>query len=387
MNPTSARIPEPAPVLILKVGRYPLSHGVLGAIRSLGRAGVSVHAICDDHFVPYAFSRYLSGGFLLPETDYRDRGSDLLPHLVRLAGILQTKAVLLPTDDEAAIFTAEHAGDLRQHYYVPNVDPVLPRLLASKYQLSRLCLQHGVPIPSTQFVRSKRDVLALADKVRYPIVVKNSEPWIRLRAAAVGATTIVESRDALLLLASRWGESPRVIFQEYIPHEVAEDWVFHAYLDRASRPLVAFTGVKQRSWPPHAGVTAAAIAVPNEALVGLAASFCQKIGYRGIVDMDWRYDRRDNQYKLVDCNPRLGANFALFVTDSALDVVRAQYLDLTGQQVGASAQSFGRRLIVENLYLASSLFPATIRASKNPPPKCSCRAACPACRKPRTNAA
>src|SRR5215510_15258787 len=131
MNPTSARIPEPAPVLILKVGRYPLSHGVLGAIRSLGRAGVSVHAICDDHFVPYAFSRYLSGGFLLPETDYRDRGSDLLPHLVRLAGILQTKAVLLPTDDEAAIFTAEHAGDLRQHYYVPNVDPVLPRLLAS----------------------------------------------------------------------------------------------------------------------------------------------------------------------------------------------------------------------------------------------------------------
>src|SRR5262249_13813879 len=142
------------------------------------------------------------------------------------------------------------------------------------------------------------------------------------------------------------------------------DWIFHAYFDSTSTPLVAFTGFKQRSWPPYAGVTAAAIAWPNADLTRIATEFCRAIGYRGIVDMDWRLDLRDNQYKLVDFNPRLGANFRLFVSEAAIDVVRAQYIDLTGQCVPMSAQTSGRKLIIENLNLASCVAGAPARTIK-----------------------
>ena len=42
-----------------KIGRYPIHHGIIGIIRSLGRAGVSVAAITEDPFTPAAVSRYL----------------------------------------------------------------------------------------------------------------------------------------------------------------------------------------------------------------------------------------------------------------------------------------------------------------------------------------
>src|SRR5262245_46447327 len=98
---TETTLVASAPVLILKVGRYPLSHGVLGAVRSLGRAGISVYATCEDHFVPYAFSRFLSGSFMLPTIVREDRTDELVRQLAHIGRLLGRKTVLLPTDDEA----------------------------------------------------------------------------------------------------------------------------------------------------------------------------------------------------------------------------------------------------------------------------------------------
>ena len=72
------------------------------------------------------------------------------------------------------------------------------------------------------------------------------------------------------------------------------------------------------------------------------------IGFRGIVDLDLRFDPRDAQYKLLDFNPRLGAQFRLFTTGTGVDVARAAYLDLTGQPAEAGEMTRGRRFLVEN---------------------------------------
>jgi predicted ATP-grasp superfamily ATP-dependent carboligase len=116
-----------------------------------------------------------------------------------------------------------------------------------------------------------------------------------------------------------------------------------------------FTGVKVRSWPPHAGMTACAYVVDNPELAGLAAQFVKRIGFSGIVDLDLRYDRRDGQYKLLDFNPRMGAQFRLFESESGVDVVRAQHLDLTGRAVPEGEQRAGHRFVVENIDLPALL--------------------------------
>ena len=72
------------------------------------------------------------------------------------------------------------------------------------------------------------------------------------------------------------------------------------------------------------------------------------VGYRGVLDIGYRFDARDGQYKLLDVNPRIGATFRLFVAADGMDVVRAMYLDLTGQPVSSAPMLEGRKWLVEN---------------------------------------
>jgi hypothetical protein len=79
------------------------------------------------------------------------------------------------------------------------------------------------------------------------------------------------------------------------------------------------------------------------------------VGYRGIFDIDWRYDRRTGLYNLLDFNPRVGAQFRIFEDDAGIDVVRAMHLSLSGRPLHPGNQINGERFIVEPWDLASLL--------------------------------
>src|SRR5579863_3621357 len=84
-------------------------------------------------------------------------------------------------------------------------------------------------------------------------------------------------------------------------------------------------------------------------------AFMKAVGYRGIVDIDFRYDSRDGEYKILDVNSRIGSTFRLFVSRTGMDVARALYLDLTGQDVPVATLAAGRKWMVEDLDLVASL--------------------------------
>ncbi len=336
------------PALIVKIGRYPLHHGGVGAIRTLGRLGIPVYAITEDSFTPAAVSRYCRGSFVWPTTG-REDPDQLVDGLMAIGEKLGRRTVAVPTDEEAAVLLAEHASRLSAHFLLPDVRPGLPRKLASKRGLYELCREHGVPAPASAFPSTSEALADFASAASFPVVAKNLEAWVRRQRPAVAGTTIFGTEQELLAAAEDWGTEPSVILQEYIPREQAQDWIVHLYCDADSNCLVEFTGIKVRSWPPHAGMTACARTVPNPALARAAAQFCKQIGFSGIADLDWRLDLRDGQYKLLDFNPRVGAQFRLFETASGLDVVRAMHLDLTGRPVPASPQVNGRKLMVENI--------------------------------------
>ncbi|MCI3279234.1 carboxylate--amine ligase [Streptomyces cylindrosporus] len=348
------RADREVPGLIVKFGDYPLHHGGVGAIRSLGRLGVPMYAITEDPYTPAASSRYLKKAFVWPTTGTEDP-DHLVEGLLRVGRRIGRPAVLVPTDEEAAVLIAEHQDVLAGRFLFPRVDPALPRRLASKQGLHELCVEHGIPSPTAAFPQSYDDIAVFAEKARFPVVAKNREAFLRRKQPAVNGTTRIATREGLLDLARDWGEHPGVILQEYLPREDAEDWIVHAYFDQDSTPLAMFTGVKVRSWPPHAGMTANAYVVDNPELADLAARFIKQIGFTGIIDLDLRFDRRDGQYKLLDFNPRMGAQFRLFENESAVDVVRAMHLDLTGRSVPEGEQRAGHRYIVENIDLPALL--------------------------------
>ncbi|MFD8001089.1 carboxylate--amine ligase [Streptomyces mirabilis] len=342
------------PGLIVKFGDYPLHHGGVGAIRSLGRLGIPMYAITEDRYTPAAASRYLRRAFVWPTTG-TEEPERLVEGLLRIGARIGRPTVLVPTDEEAAVLIAEHQEELGERFLFPRVDAKLPRRLASKQGLHELCVEHGIPSPTAAFPQSYEEIVAFAESARFPIVAKNREAFVRRSQPAVNGTTRISTREGLLSLARDWGDQPGVILQEYLPREEAEDWIVHAYFDADSTPLAMFTGVKVRSWPPHAGMTANAYVVDNPELADLAARFIKQIGFSGVIDLDLRFDRRDGQYKLLDFNPRMGAQFRLFENESGIDVVRAMHLDLTGRTVPEGEQRAGHRYIVENIDLPALL--------------------------------
>ena len=150
-------------------------------------------------------------------------------------------------------------------------------------------------------------------------------------APAVAANTVVGDADSLSALAARWPERYSVVLQEYLPPSTSEDWICNAWVGPDPGSSVIFTGRKDRMWPPEAGVATFAEAIDNPEVAGHSSALFEALGYQGIADLDWRLDERDSSYKLLDFNPRIGAQFRLFETEQGIDVVRAAHLTLTGR--------------------------------------------------------
>jgi D-aspartate ligase len=338
------------PAVVLKFDQNVLHHGSLGVIRSLGRLGVPVYGVHEGAWAPAASSRYLAGRFFWqPHPDDPQR---TLSGLLDLASRIGRRALLYATDDAGAIFLAEHGGALREAFLFPAPPDDLPRRLAGKYSMFQLCRDLGVPTPQAMLAWSPGEAAGFAAQAGFPLIAKLTMPW-RGAAANTGqrlrSTTIVRTPAELRdVCASADQAGTGLMLQEYIPPAPGQDWFFHGYVDQAGRCAPAFTGVKDRSYPAYAGLTSLGRAVPNSRLAAQVSGMAAAIGFRGIADLDLRFDPRDAQYKLLDFNPRLGAQFRLFTTGTGVDVARAAYLDLTGQPVAAGEMTRGRRFLVEN---------------------------------------
>ncbi|WP_238431744.1 ATP-grasp domain-containing protein [Streptomyces cavernae] len=352
------------PVLLARIGNYPQHHGSLGVARTLGRLGVSVHAIVEDSFTPLALSRHVTRRFVWPTTG-REDPEWLTGNLLSIGRAIGAPCIAVPTDDEAAVLLAEHADRLTECFLLPPVPTGLPRLLAGKASLHRICADAGVPSPRSREPADRDHLVDAGREIGYPLVLKNLEPFSRLRSPAVRCTTRVRDERELLARFPD-GALPPVLVQEYIPQQQAEDWITHLYCGPGGVPRVLFTGLKLRSWPPYAGMTARAVALRNPELARLAERLCRRTGYSGVADLDWRYDRRDGLYKLVDFNPRTGAQFRLFETVHGVDVVRAMHLDLTGREVPVGPQAEGRVFAAGQLDFPSVV--AWLRTERRLPP-------------------
>lgn len=348
MRSPQAELDHSVPALFVRIGRYPNHHGTVAAIRTLGRAGVPVYAITEDRYTPAATSRYTTRRFVWPTTGHEPE-AEILDELALIGRRLDTLTIAIGTDDESAVFLAEHAQDLREWFITPPQPPELPRRLASKRGLYELCTELDVATPRSLFVDGRDELDSFASEATFPLVIKNVDPWVRLTSPAVAGTTCVADPNELRRLAAAWPNRARVMVQEFIPHERSEDWIVHVCVGRDGTPLVTFTGRKIRSWPPHAGQTSYATVEANRELAEEADRLCGSIGYRGIADMCWRFDERDRRNKLLDFNPRLGAQFDMFRTEQGIDVVRALHLDLTGRPVPRGRPVNGRAFVVENL--------------------------------------
>jgi len=331
------------PVVILGAN----THGSLGIMRSLGRMGVPIHAVYAPPRGPASFSAYCRSS---SAWDFaRAEPEDTASYLLNLSKSIGRRSILIPTWDEMAVFTAEFYDVLNTGFIYPRQPYGLPQSLCSKKEMARLARQFGVPTPGVAFPRSLDDILEYIETARFPVLLKGID-GNRLKERTGKKMVIAYSprqvREMYQTLEDP--EQPNLMLQEYIPGGDDTIWMFNGYFNAMSECLLGFTGRKLRQTPIHTGMTSLGICQRNDVVAKTTKEFVQALGYRGILDIGYRYDARDGQYKVLDVNPRIGATFRLFVADNGIDVARALYLDLTGQVIPPSKQREGRKWFVES---------------------------------------
>ncbi|HWR53690.1 MAG TPA: ATP-grasp domain-containing protein [Bryobacteraceae bacterium] len=343
MKNTNLGAPYSTPVVILGA----CNHGALGIARSVGSLGAPVYVVDDSSRNPTRFSRYCRRHYTFP-IGSTARGP-LVASLLRIATEIGRRSVLIPTTDQNALFVADNAGALSEWYILPNLRPEVPRQLADKYSMAQVANRLGIPTPTIFRPRSRSEVIQFCDSSEFPVVMKPTGAGLK--------KYIVRTADELL---SRYDEiasyeGANLILQEYIPGDETTIWMFNGYFNADSECLFGATGQKIRQCPVYTGSACLAVCRANRAVYDTTVAFMKALGYCGILDIGYRYDARDGTYKVLDVNPRIGCSFRLFVSESGMDVARAMYLDLTGQPVPPAQVAEGRRWVVEDCDLVSSV--------------------------------
>ncbi|HLX11511.1 MAG TPA: hypothetical protein VKS81_01740, partial [Bacteroidota bacterium] len=270
-------------------------------------------------------------------------------------GCTREQAILIPTSDEMAMLVADNAELLRQRFIFPVNSPALVHGLCDKgamYGLAKAC---GIPTATTEFPKCRNDVLQYLQTAAFPVMVKGIDGNL-LEARTDKKMVIVHTEEELLQAYDNLEDPlhPNLMLQEYIPGGEDTVWMFNGYFNGQSECLAGYTGKKIRQNPVYTGMTSLGVCLKNKTVEETTKQFMKVLGYRGILDIGYRYDERDGLYKVLDVNPRIGATFRLFTADNGMDVVRALYLDLTEQPVNPGSCREGRKWLVEDKDLRSS---------------------------------
>ncbi|MFB7087352.1 ATP-grasp domain-containing protein [Streptomyces sp. NPDC056296] len=345
------------PAVLLRTDRNPFHHGTLGAVRSLGRAGVDVHVVADCAQSPVRASRYVSRLHTPPPPGASP--ADIAVVLRRVAARIARPAVLIPMDDACAVAVGRMRAELAPAYLLPDLPGALPERVADKAELAGVCASLGVPHPETLVPDGPAEAARAAWRLGLPVVAKWSRPWLVPPGGGLRSTVLVRSaREAGELYRRAEEAGSRLLLQAFLPPGPDRDWFFHGYADRSGAVRAGGPGRKTRARPRGAGLTAVGRWTPNPQVQALAERITGELGYRGILDLDFRRCGTTGRYHLLDFNPRPGAQFRLFTDTAGLDVVRALHLDLTHRTLPDGEPQPGRAFVVENYAPLSALRPA-----------------------------
>lgn len=327
--------------------------GGLSICRTLGKLNIDIHVFDEDPKCPAFLSKYCRVKNQLAYEQEKD--DDYRNALVAYGKRLGNRPVLIPTSDELAMFVSKHASGLIEFFRFPENEYELVNSLASKRTMFDVAKANGIPTASAFFPENIEDVVEYAQKAEFPVMLKGVF-GNRLQADSGKKMVIINNPTELVSESKKLSAYgfDNLMIQEYIPGDDDQVYIFNGYFNQNSDCLIGFTGRKIRQFPIHTGCASLGECCKNDDVYQLTIDFMKSLKYRGVLDIGYRYDHRDGKYKVLDINPRVGQAFRLFVDSDDADVVKALYLDMSGQKVRPGAPHYGRRWIIEDYDLIST---------------------------------
>jgi D-aspartate ligase len=300
----------------------------LGIVRSLGRRGIPV-CVIDDEFSISRFSKYCSKFVRVPSLrDERAIVDTLLGVSNRLG---QCGWVLYPTREELVAAVSRHRDQLNQSYRVPTPAWSSVEWAWDKRCTYQLARDLGIPTPLTHCPQTVGE-LAELDAVSPPFAIKPAikEHFLyKTKAKAWRANSHAELRSLFLDALELVGPG-EVIVQELIPGGGTQQFGYGAFF-RDGEAIGKMVARRRRQHPMQFGKASTYVeTVDIPVLEDYSERFLRAINYYGLVEIEYKLDPRDQQYKLLDVNartwgyhsiaPRAGVDFSYMLYADQVDL-------------------------------------------------------------------
>lgn len=276
-------------------------HPGLGVVRSLGRKGIPVYVV-DDQPCISKFSRYAQRVIRVPDIlDQRNTVEAVL----EIGRRFDLKGwVLIPTRDETVAAFSRYRDELAAIYRVSSGPWESLQWAWDKAKTYQLAESLGIPCPRTFNLKSKDELEAI--NAHLPLALKPAVKenfFYATGAKAWRANTSEELRD-FYDKAVRQIDPKEILIQEIIPGEGNEQYSYCAFY-KNGKPHSTLTARRIRQHPREFGRAATYVeTVDSPEIERLSERFLEAIRYNGLVEIEFKRDYRDGQYKLLDVNAR-----------------------------------------------------------------------------------
>jgi predicted ATP-grasp superfamily ATP-dependent carboligase len=349
------------PVLILNMHYTGL--GIARALQGCGAGaifGLGAHERMFGNFSRYCEYVRSPDTLLAPE-QCRDF---LLDFATRFA----SKPLLFPTRDHDLQFIAKYYSQLTERYSVVAAPPDMLQRILNKATFYAIAEEAGIPYPATAWINCRSDIERVEHSLTFPVIAKPvySTQWRKKEMwELVGRqkALVIESYDALTAFYSRIEDvDPLMHVQEFIPGSDTDLFVFGSYVSAHGSDIRYFTGRKLLQYPPRSGTGVAVRACPVPEIVDASERLLSCVGYHGVSELEYKLDRRNGRYVLIEMNPRFWDQHGVGAA-VGVNLAQCAYLDLTRGALPEQRQDpEPYTWIAEDAYLMSFLLNLRTRA-------------------------
>lgn len=285
--------------------------GDLSLVRALGRAGIPVAVVTEDARSPVARSRYCKRIVEVPS--FVDRPAEAVRALARFGAAQPAAPVLFTEGDHDLLAVSRARTALAGCFRLALPDEELVEDLVDKLRFAALAQRLSLPVPVTRRLWRDGSLAAQTDDWdRFPCVVKPAlrTRWFdsALRGPALHGNqkaVSVESRAELArLLPLLERHETDFVLQEAIPGGEERIVSYHAYVRTDRARAAEFTGRKVRTSPRTYGMSSCLEITDDPRVERAGREVLERLGFRGVIKLDFKSDARDGRLLLLEANPR-----------------------------------------------------------------------------------
>src|SRR5262249_43712128 len=179
-------------------------------------------------------------------------------------------------------------------------------IASDKARLAALSEQCAIPCPKWYAPDNISDLRALTRSVAIEKFV------LKPRRGSGGGGILYGTKIKSVDFERHWREHGPLVLQERIPSEGEAHGVGLLY-DSARVHLASFEYRRLRQYPVSGGPSTQRVSVPLGELTSLSRQLIEKLHWRGVAMVEWKFNPRTGKPFLLEVNPRFWGSLALAV--------------------------------------------------------------------------